>query len=177
MINRNRRYKVHFWRNDSSNFPITIPLCKSKIRRLYVQQRHTIATQFNTPINFFLAPSLPSFDSIPIIPFRQHFGILWFANGTCYIPKIGVYNQRTITEGSRNGYFSHFRWWSRGKSYNAWQWTLSTCVWNDSTKFAQNVSEDNSRVHVCVCACMCIGMCTSISCESDDMGLSCMVVI
>lgn len=31
---------------------------------------------------------------------------------------------------------------------------LSTCVSNDSTKFAQNISEDNSRVHVCVCVCV-----------------------
>lgn len=74
------------------------------------------------------------------------------ANGACYIPKIGVYNHRTITEGSRGMVISPISVGgvAENRIMHDNELSLSTCVWNDSTKFAQNVSEDNSRVYVCV---------------------------
>lgn len=93
------------------------------------------------------------------------------ANGACYIPKIGVYNHRTITEGSRGMVISPISVGgvAENRIMHDNELSLSTCVWNDSTKFAQNVSEDNSLVHVCVCV--------RARRYRVNMGLSCVIVI
>lgn len=130
---------------------------------------YKIVPQFNTPTNFFLF--LPSLDSIPIIPFDNISGYMIRANGACYIPKIGVYNHRTITEGSRGMVISPISvdGVAENRIMHDNELSLSTCVWNDSTKFAQNVSEDNSRVHVCVYV--------RARRYRVNMGLSCVIVI